>query len=226
MANSLLDCKYWNPQELAYLIQGQGPALQPLPEGVPFAQALPLAISVPDKDWKTDLYIDVDINYNSKWAAAEVALTTHIFIRTIDKAEDISSNDLVSISKLLAEVGLEDQKVLLVWLIDTIRLHLSLPEDKSISWCDRIDNLLETERTNFNDLETLIKYLTLLSIIIPQVKNLISCLWHIMEISKNRWDILISDLYTINLWLHQKPLKYVREGINMNLFKDLHPTNC
>ena len=86
--------------------------------------------------------------------------------------------------------------------------------------------MLETERTNFNDLETLIKYLTLLSIIIPQVKNLISCLWHIMEISKNRWDILISDLYTINLWLHQKPLKYVREGINMNLFKDLHPTNC
>ena len=84
----------------------------------------------------------VDIDDNTACDAPEVALKIHILGRTIDKIDAISRNDLVYISKIRTKAGPEEHKFLLGWILNTKRLLVSLSEEKYISWCDSIDNML------------------------------------------------------------------------------------
>ena len=97
-------------------------------------------------------------------------------------------------------------------MLDTRRLHVCLPEEKSIAWCYNIDKMLEIERKSFNDMDILIGRLTHLSVIIYQVKHFLRRLRKPTEISKNRQDTFITKRYATDLRLHLKVLKYARKG--------------
>jgi hypothetical protein len=46
-------------------------------------------------------------------------------------------------NKLEAEAGLEEQKTILGWLVDTPCLLLSLPNNKFVAWTAILDKVLE-----------------------------------------------------------------------------------
>ena len=64
--------------------------------------------------------------------------------------------------------------------------------------------MLETDRTNFNDLEIFNGNLTQLNVIMSQVNHFISCMRHLMERANNRHDIFIAELYATDLQMHKK----------------------
>lgn len=130
LANALLSCDDWDPKLLASPLQEKFPKRNSLPEETPFEPALPLIVQVPDEDNKVDVYIDdtttisVDVDDNADKGEAAVALAMHVVGRPLDPGDPIARNDLVLMTKLLAEAGLDEIKILLGWLLNTRTLRI------------------------------------------------------------------------------------------------------
>jgi len=58
-------------------------------------------------------------------------------------SEPIPREDFEARNKLSSEACLEEQKTVLGWLIDTRRLLLSLPDNKSIAWTEILSSVLK-----------------------------------------------------------------------------------
>lgn len=58
LANALLKSKDWDPKTLRAPIQDKIPKAKSLPDDIPFKQALPMIVDVPEEDAKADVYID------------------------------------------------------------------------------------------------------------------------------------------------------------------------
>jgi len=67
----------------------------------------------------------VDINDNCKRAAAGVLLAMHVVSRPSSKAKPLICTDLPLKSELMAEAGLEEEKMILGWLLNTQSLLIS-----------------------------------------------------------------------------------------------------
>jgi hypothetical protein len=189
LTNALLQCSDWNPDEIKSPLQDQVPTDKSRSEldERPLNQALPMAVQVNVLDeGQTDCYIDdltttvVDIGDNMKRAAAAALLAIYIVGRPVDERDTIKRKDLVSLSKLEAEAALEESKVLLGWKLDTRALKISLPFHKFKAWTNGINEILERSSTSFNELETLIRRLGHVTVILNQSKHFMSRLRSLM----------------------------------------------
>ena len=59
-------------------------------------------------------------------------------------------------NKLQAEAGLEEQKMVLGWLIDTRRLLVKLPKNKFVAWTNIIKEVMRNGTTTAKELESII----------------------------------------------------------------------
>jgi hypothetical protein len=80
-------------------------------------------------------------------------------------------DEMPSMTKLAAELGATEQKIVLGWLYDTRRMLISLPENKYVAWSNDICKILATQRTNHHVLDTLVGRLDHACCIFPLARH-------------------------------------------------------
>ena len=196
LANALLCLDNWDPNKLSSPIQHKVPKAKIDDDPTPFAQALPLAVTLSDNDnGKYDVYIDditpviVDINNNVERGEAVVLLAMHLIGCPFNENDPLKRLDLASIAKLIVEARLEETKTLLGWILDTRLLKVSLSFEKYKAWSDSIKSILETKKSTFKDLDSLIGRLGHTTVINPYVKHFMSRIRQEKDRAENRRSI-------------------------------------
>ena len=208
LANALLQLDDWDPKALFSPIQHKVPKAEANTSDIPFAKALPLAVTLDNNKGKSDVYIDditsvvADINNNAERGEAAVLLAMHLIGRPFDFNDPITHLDLASITKLIAEARLEETKILLGWKLDTRTLTVSLTFEKFKAWSDSINDILKTKSSTFKDLDSLIGCIGHTTVINPYVKHFMSRLRQEKDRAENRRKIKITAPVLDDLKLH------------------------
>ncbi len=118
------------------------------PADVPLATAEPLSVPLPiDNAPKSEVYIDDLFNCylhrHLDRGSAILPFILHLLGRPPDTKDPIERDDVLSISKFLAEASPSETKTILGWMVDTRRLLLLLPENKVVGWSASIQSLLD-----------------------------------------------------------------------------------
>ena len=232
LANAIMSSKNWNPKTLHSPLQPLVPEREKNEDKSTFAQALPLAVSIEKQTFpKADIYIDdsttvtVESEDNCLRAERAVLLAIEIVGRREDKNDPIPRNHLVSLSKLKAEAALEEKKVLLGWLLDTRKLLVCFPSEKSIAWSKMVDDIIKRGKSNHDELDSLIGRLTHISVILQPSKHFLSRLRFERKRAKNRRSIKLRKDAIEDLHLHKRFLLVAKSGISMNLLTYRKPTH-
>ena len=236
LANALLQAEDWNPDEFCSPLQHLLPDTVDTNTSEPLAKALPLAVKINTNGGrcKSDIYIDdgatimLNSEENKKKGASAVLLAIHIVGRAFDKEDPLKRKDLVSFSKLQAEGRLEETKILLGWKLDSRKLEVSLPTHKYIAWSNIIKQMIETRKSNFDELESTLGRLAHVFTIIPQMKHFTSRIRFEMMRSSNRRNkkgIKLNNEVIEDLKLHLKFLRKAKNGISMNILTYRQPTH-
>ena len=121
-------------------------------DAIPFAEGAEQLVDIPiDPRGTGDININnfiettIVIDGTNNVIRCEQATLLAIEISACPKhiSEPIPCEDFEARNKLSAEAGLEEQKTVLGWLIDTSRLLLSLPDNKSIAWTEILSSVLK-----------------------------------------------------------------------------------
>ena len=236
LANALLQIDDWDPNEFHSPLQHLLPEPTNKTEGEAITKAMPIAVKVNTNNGKckSDIYIDdgttiiLDTAENRRRGSAAVLLAIHIVGRAFDKYDPLKRKELVSLSKLHAEGRLEETKILLGWQLDTRKLEVSLPTHKYTAWSNIIKKMLDTRKSNFDELESTLGRLAHVFTIIPQMKHFTSRIRFEMIRSSNRRNkkgIKLSNEVIEDLKLHLKFLRKAKEGISMNVLTYREPTH-
>ena len=175
LSNAIANDESWDPDTLHSPLQHLIPKTVTEPDGIPFEQARPMSVTVPDSDgvYKSDVFIDdvisvvLDDDEGCKRGAAASLLAIHAVCRPVSVCEPVPRNELTAEKKLIAESLLEEVKTTLGWLLDTRRLLISLNMEKYSAWAAAIIFILITESCGYEDLETLVGRLNHVCFIIP-----------------------------------------------------------
>jgi hypothetical protein len=93
--------------------------------------------------------------------------------------------DMAARHKLDAEGLLEETKIILGWMWDFRCLTISLPINKFTAWTEGINEIINSKNFTAKTLETAIRRLTHVSMIIPPVHHFLSCLHELHFRAKN-----------------------------------------
>ena len=131
---------------------------------------------------------------------------------------------MIETSKSKSEGSLEEIKVVLGWVYNTLTLCVSLPDPKFISSTKTIQGILSKDKTKSKNLETLIERLNHTASIIPSERHFLAIIryFHSMmnDFSRYQFGPNIRD----DLKLHIRILQNAHKGILMNLLTYLEPT--
>jgi hypothetical protein len=232
LANDLLRCDEWDPEEIQAPIQKHIPEISRLSDTIPFAPGLPLVVQLPNDDQgKADCYLDdiisiiPEIGDNIKRGAAAVPLAIHLIGRPIAESEPILRDELISMKKLIAEGGLEEIQTVLGWVLNTRELMVLLPVDKFLAYSKQINECLKEMRATFENLDTLTGRLTHVALIIPQAHHFLNRIRHLKDCTKNRRTSKIPKPVADDLHLFLSFLKQAKDGISLNLVTFRKPTH-
>jgi hypothetical protein len=162
LANDLVRNPGWDPalhsSPHQHLIAGR---IELEPESVPFAPASTVRVAFPDDSSpKCDGYIDdafmAFLLRDRCRGEAILPSVVYLLGRPVHPLEQNVRDDLLSLSKFLAEATPAEHKMVLGWLIDSRRLLISLPEDKYRSWCREIHAMLAAPTVTTKSLEVTI----------------------------------------------------------------------
>jgi hypothetical protein len=128
-------------------------------------------------------------------------------------------------NKLQAEAGLEEQKTVLGWLLDTWRLLVQLPKSKFVAWTNLIKMVIQQGTMTAKKVESIIGRLGHLRMAIPFVHHLLSRLPNIQVQAKSRQWIPITIKCRRDLELMINIIKIVHNGISMNIIVYRRPTH-
>ena len=70
--------------------------------------------------------------------------------------DPIPREEISSLAKILAEVGAEEIKIIIGWILNFRTLTIHLPENKCIAWKEDILGITESVNTSFKELEQMI----------------------------------------------------------------------
>eukprot|EP00957_Ditylum_brightwellii_P168753 12844444-Ditylum_brightwellii.AAC.1 len=71
----------------------------------------------------------------------------------MQNGKPIPREEMAAISKLIAEAGLEEMKMILGWLFDFRHLKILLPDNKFVAWTESITELLRKMESTAKELE-------------------------------------------------------------------------
>jgi hypothetical protein len=120
-------------------------------------------------------------------------------------------------NKLQAETGLEEQKNVLGWLLDTRRLLVQLPKNKFAAWTNLIKMVIQQGTMTTKEVESIIGCLGHLGMAIPFVHHFLSRLRNLQVWAKSRRSIPITDNCRRDLELLINIIKIAYNGISMNI---------
>jgi hypothetical protein len=234
LANAILHNNDWDPDKLFAPNQHLVPALTLLDDNTPFAEGAELIVDIPiNPRGMHDLYIDdiigltVDIpgtNYVAHGQAAAL-LAIDTTAQPNHPEEPIPRKSMDAKDKLIAEVGPTKTKIILGWDFDFRRLLISLLENKFIAWMTNIRKLLVEGSTTAKELESTIRQLGHLALVVSGVHNFLSRLCKLQQQATHCrlicrrepcWDDLLLMLHFIDI---------LKQGIDMNLVAFCQPTH-
>jgi hypothetical protein len=128
-------------------------------------------------------------------------------------------------NKLQAEAGLEEQKTVLGWLLDTRCLLVQLPKNKFAAWTNLIKMVIQQGTTTAKEVESIIGRLGHLGMAIPFVHHFLSRLRNLQVWAKSRQSIPIMDNCWRDLDLMINIIKIAHNGNSMNIIVYWHPTH-
>lgn len=176
LANEVIHNSQWDHSSLYDPLSLQLLVPKRLPPDKHFGQALPLAVAVPvDNKGKGDIYIDDSIFIypglysNIKRIAKAVPLAIIDFARPI-----FDDEPLPQMKKIMAEVSLEECKMVLGWLINTRSFTIYLPENKVISWSSNIDAIISAKKASSKTFHTVEGRLNHAAYAIPTMHHFLS----------------------------------------------------
>jgi hypothetical protein len=139
LANKILFDENWDPLTHYAPSQHLVPAMELLNASIPFAEGSDLIVGIPvDPRGTGDVYINnliqatviIDGFNNAIRCEQATLLAIYTCARLKHPNEPIPREDMEARNKLQAEAGLEEQKTILGWLLDTWSLLLQLPRNK------------------------------------------------------------------------------------------------
>jgi hypothetical protein len=201
------------------------------PPDVPLAIGKPLSVPLPiDDDPKSEVYIDDLFNCylqrHLKRGCEILPFVLQLLGRPPDARDPIKRDDVLSISKFLAEATPSEVKTILGWVVDTRRLLLSLPDNKTLAWSASIQAMLDApDQVSYLALDTLIGRLNHCGFVIPQARHFLGRIRTAKHrASKRRHVRLSTDVQDdLSLWLAF--LASAGGGIDMNNLTFRHPTH-
>jgi hypothetical protein len=173
----------WDHETLRSPDQPETPTPSLLPNNVPFAEAMPMAVHVPTTvTARSDSFIDdlirvfLDTPRNRAREPHAVPLAIHVTSRPdAGDAEPIQRRELVSQPKLIAEGGPAEVQIVLGWTLNTRALLLALlPIDKFEAWSSDLKSIIAQRRGTFRELETAVGRLNHVACIIPLSRHFLN----------------------------------------------------
>jgi hypothetical protein len=232
LSNDLARNPGWDPQRHLSPHSNKLPP-EPLlePPTIPFATAEPLSVPLPDDDEpKSEVYIDDLFNCFLQQHLVRgreiLPFVLQLLGRPPDAGDPIERDDVLSISKFLAEATPSEVKTILGWVVDTRRLLLSLPPNKVRAWSDSILAMLANpRRVSYEDLDTLIGRLNHCGFLIPQARHFMGRIRAAKHSASKRRHVRLSTDVQLDLGLWLGFLASAGNGINMNTLTFRHPTH-
>ena len=202
-------------------------------EGEPdIHQARPLMVETPDHDLMCDGFIDDGIMFgveskenNTKLIHAGPLVVEAIF-RVAGEVFDYGRDPALSAVKLAAELQPDTSKLVLGWLIDTIRFRIYLPVEKCLDWSRDIRALVTKGIVRTKELESTIGRLNHAGHILPLARYFLPRLRYRLQMCK-KWgkqQLAQWDIEDLHLWLEM--LKHAsQEGVSINNVTFTIPTH-
>ncbi len=225
LANEILFNNNWNPLTNYAPSQHLVPSIDIVDASIPFTEGADLIVNIPvDPRGIGDVYIDDLIQATVVIEGTNNAIRCeHATLLAIDTCahskhpnEPIPRKDIEAWNKLQAEAGLEEQKTILGWFLDTRRLLVQLPMNKFIAWTNLINMVIQ---------KSIIGRLGHLGMAIPFVRHFLSRLCNLQARAKSRGSITINDECRKDLKLMINIIKIAHNDISMNLIVYLWPTH-
>jgi hypothetical protein len=225
VGNALLQCEDWNHQVVKSRWSHLIPEPIPLPPVIPFEPARPTIVHIPDEPWgKIDCFIDdlpgigLDVGDNAYRVPEAILLAMDIFTRQY-KDYPLPRDEMPSLTKLAAELGSSEQKIILGWKYDTRRMLVSLPENKYVAWSNDICKIIAKQRALHHELDTLVGRLDHTCCVFPLARHFMERIRFAKQAaSKNPYrPYSLNSTICSDLKLMLKILTKTNLGINMNL---------
>jgi hypothetical protein len=233
LSNAIARDPSWDPRTLSSPLQRLIPETVHEPDEVPFGQALPSSVHLPDDEgeYKADVYIDdilvamLDDEMGCERGSAAALLAIHTVGRPLAKVEPVERDELTAEKKLIAESLLEETKTTLGWTLDTRRLLISLTMEKYSAWAATILFVIITERISYAVLETLVGRLNHVCFLIPTARHFMSRLRWLLQSSGSGRRIPLKPQVLADLRLWLRFLELAHEGISLNMIAFREPTH-
>jgi hypothetical protein len=227
LANAILQCEDWDPDELSSDMVDMYPPPVLLPEDIPFAPARSVIVDLPNDDkGKVECFIDDDVTIGvddgsevcRKRLIGCVPLALDATARPLALDEPLPRTLLLKKSKIIAEGGLEETKTVLGWLLNTRDLTIALPERKFTAWSRTIQDMIDSGTTTSKALETMVGRQTHAANILPMARHFICRIRFAqskMKIANFHYELSRRVLEDLKLALEILEVAY--QGVSMNL---------
>ncbi len=196
LANKILFDEDWNPLINYAPSQHLVPAMALLDASILFAEGAELIVGIPiDIQGTRDVYIDdliqaiviIDSMDNATQCKSTTLLAINICACPMHPNKPIPRKDMEAQNKLqAAEAGLEEQKTILRWLLDTRRLLVQLPKNKFAAWPNLINTIIQRGTIMVKEVKSIIGQLGHLGMAIPFVHHFLSRLRNLHTRAKSR----------------------------------------
>jgi hypothetical protein len=233
LSNEIPLCVEWDHDALRSPDQPETPAPSLLPDDVPLAHAMPMAVHVPTTvTARSDSFIDdlIRVFLDTPWNRARqphaVPLAIHVTSRPhAGDAEPIKRRELVSQPKLIAEGGPAEVQIVLGWTLNTRSLLVTLPADKFEAWTRDLRDIIARRRGTFGDLEATVGRLNHVAYIIPLSRHFLNRIRLRIRTRKHKnqeLSLAQDELEDFELWIVF--LTQANQGISMNKITIRQPT--
>jgi hypothetical protein len=233
LANEISMCAEWDPEVLRSPDQPVTPQPIRLGPEVPFAVALPMAVSIPPVitgrvdgfiDDLINVYLDTIANCQRQPHVVPLAMFVTSRPHAGDDKEPILRRAILSLEKLLKEGTPEEIQIVLGWLLDTRRLLVALPEDKYLAWTLVLDEIILKRHCTKQKLESLEGQLNHAGYVIPLARHFLPRIRALKDSRPNKQCRLnIKDEVLEDLILWRSLLAKAHAGISMNLIVTRRP---
>ena len=224
-SNEIPLCGEWDHDSLRSPDQPETPEPTLLPDDLPIAKAMPMAVAIPTKvTARSDSFIDdlIRVFLDTPWNRARephaVPLAIHVTSRPHSgKDEPVKRREIVSQPKLIAEGGPAEEQIVLGWTLNTRLLLVILPFDKFEAWSRDLQEIIDTRKGTFGQLESTIGRLNHAAYIIPLSRHFLNRIRLRLKVRKHKnqeLSLTQAEVDDFDLWVFF--LVQARQGISMN----------
>jgi hypothetical protein len=191
-----------------------------------FGEAFAMSVEDPVDDGlaKFDCYLDAlfGVFHAQDRVRAEAALplALHLVRRPVDDKvpESFPRDDLLAVSKFLAEAKALERKIVLGWEVNMRSFKVSLPTDKRHAWVEELRRLakLPGRRANAKEFETTIGRLNHAAYVVPNARPFLGRLYRASERAQECGSVRLSNSQVEDLKLWTAFVDAAAEKISIN----------